>query len=115
MSALQSALSGRNPLRELEEARRARAHGRRYMDWEKSRESDNVVVEDGSGGGRGGFGGIHLGLGGVALVVVLSLLFGKNPIDMLSLISGTGAPTVQQAPARPADARLDAANPQVRF
>jgi predicted metalloprotease len=76
------------------------------MDWQKGRESDNVVEDDGgggdaSGGGRGmGFGGFHLGLGGVALVVVVSLLLGKNPIEMLSLISG-GNPVVS-APAAPA-------------
>jgi predicted metalloprotease len=83
------------------------------MDWEKGRESDNVV-EDAGGGGRGfGFGGIHLGLGGVVLVVVASLLFGKNPLDILSLLSGGPAPSVQTAepPRRAADAN----DPQVHF
>jgi predicted metalloprotease len=50
------------------------------------------------------FGGFHLGIGGIILVVIVSLLFGKNPLDILSLISGgvdSGAPTAQQAPAQP--------------
>jgi predicted metalloprotease len=83
------------------------------MDWEKSRESDNVV-EDAGGGGRGfGFGGIHLGLGGVAVVVVISLLVGRNPLDMLSLLSGGAAPGVQTA--EPAPRAPAAADPQVHF
>ena len=75
------------------------------MDWEKGRESDNVVEDRGGGGGFGGggmqFGGFHFGLGGIILIVVVSLLFGKNPLQILALLSGgdSGAPIVQQAPA----------------
>jgi predicted metalloprotease len=53
------------------------------MDWEKGRESDNVVEDDGGGGGglaSGGgmqFGGFHVGLGGLLVIIVVSLLFGK--------------------------------------
>lgn len=83
------------------------------MDWEKGRESDNVVEDAGGGGGRG-FGGIHLGVGGVAIVVVASLLFGKNPLEMLALVSGGGAPVTESAPPRPVP-QADAANPQIRF
>ena len=75
------------------------------MDWEKGRESDNVVEDDGGGGGFGGggglqFGGFHFGLGGMLVIVIVSLLFGKNPLQILSLLSGgdSGAPTVQQTP-----------------
>jgi hypothetical protein len=76
------------------------------MDWEKGRESDNVV-EDGGGGGWGGggggmqFGGFHIGAGGLILIVIVSLLLGKNPLQILSLLSGddTSAPAVQQMPA----------------
>src|SRR5262252_5135721 len=43
------------------------------MDWEKGRESDNVVEDGGSGGGgwSGGgmqFGGFHIGVGGLFLI-----------------------------------------------
>jgi len=70
------------------------------MDWEKGRESDNVV-EDGGGGGGMQFGGFHIGLGGILVIVVVSLLFGKNPLAILSLLSGANdVSTVQQAPER---------------
>jgi predicted metalloprotease len=92
------------------------------MDWEKGRESDNVVQDDGrddgGGGSRFGFGGFHLGLGGIVLVVVVSLLFGKNPLDMLALLSGGGpAVTVptQQFPAPAPGAPASDNSPQVRF
>jgi len=91
------------------------------MDWQKGRESDNVVEDSGGDGGgpasgRYGFGGFHLGIGGILIVVVVSLLLGKNPLDMLSLLSGGSAGpgvSLQPAPgpARPADDN----NPQVRF
>ena len=51
------------------------------MDWRKGRESDNVVEDDGSGGGGGcggggmRFGGFHLGLGGIVIVVIIGLIF----------------------------------------
>jgi len=75
------------------------------MDWEKGRESDNVVEDDGSGGGgwSGGgmqFGGFHIGVGGLILIVIVSLLLGRNPLEILSLLTGgdSSAPTVQQVP-----------------
>ena len=78
------------------------------MDWKKGRESDNVVEDEGGGGGGYGgggmqFGGFHIGIGGIILIVVVSLLFGKNPLDILSMLSGgvdNGAPTAQQLPAQ---------------
>ncbi len=77
------------------------------MDWQKGRQSDNVIEDDGGGGGGGGgggmnFGGFHIGIGGIILIVIVSLLFGKNPLDILSLLSGGGdmsVPTQQAAPA----------------
>jgi predicted metalloprotease len=83
------------------------------MRWEDNRESDNVEDRrDDSGGGGGGgmsFGGIHLGLGGIIIVVVGSWLLGVNPMAVLGLLSGGGnsgsihAPA-QAAPAAPAHA-----------
>lgn len=76
------------------------------MDWEKGRESDNVVDAGEGGGGFGGggmqFGGFHLGVGGILLVVVVSLLLGKNPLVVLSWLSGggTNVSTVQPAAER---------------
>jgi predicted metalloprotease len=74
------------------------------MDWEKGRESDNVVEDDGGGGGGFGggggmqFGGFHIGLGGLIVIVVISLLLGKNPLQILSLLTDGGAPAEQQMP-----------------
>jgi len=91
------------------------------MDWERGRESDNVV-EDGGGGGSGGgggmqFGGFHLGAGGLILIVLVSLLLGRNPLEILSLLSGgdTGAPSVQQMPEERADRRSTENDEQHRF
>jgi uncharacterized protein len=67
------------------------------MRWQDFRRSDNV--EESTGGGSSGIGGIHLGVGGVLAVVVISLLLGKNPLDFLALLSDTGAPTQSQQTA----------------
>jgi predicted metalloprotease len=58
------------------------------MKWQVGRRSGNV--EDRRGMGAGGIGG--LGLGGIILVVIVSLLFHKNPLQVLSQVEG-------QAPA----------------
>ncbi len=67
------------------------------MRWQKGRASDNVVRD--SGGGRRLGGG--LGLGGIVVVVLIGLLFGKNPGELLQLIGnmdmgGGGTATEQQ-------------------
>jgi predicted metalloprotease len=71
------------------------------MLWQKSRRSDNVVEDEGGGGGGGGggFGGRGLGLGGIIIVVIVGLLFGKNPAEILALlgnVAGDGGGQVQQ-------------------
>lgn len=64
------------------------------MRWKSGRRSDNVV--DGRGSRSGGGVG-RLGIGGVAVVIVVSLLLGKNPLEMLGMVSQfTGDPTTQQ-------------------
>jgi uncharacterized protein len=61
------------------------------MRWQGNRESDNVEDERGQGGGGGfGFGGIHLGIGGILVVLLGAWLFGYNPLTVLSLLSGDG-------------------------
>ena len=64
------------------------------MRWQDFRRSDNV--EESSDGGSSGIGGIHLGIGGVIIVIVVSLLLGKNPLDVLALLTDGGAPTQNQ-------------------
>ncbi len=71
------------------------------MKWEGGRKSDNVNDQRGAGGGGMRLGVGRLGIGGVAVVVVLSLLMGKDPIQMLGLVGqmtgGAPVPTEQQA------------------
>jgi predicted metalloprotease len=71
------------------------------MLWKKSRRSDNVV-QGGRGGGMRVGGG--LGLGGIIVVLIVGLLFGKNPMELLQLLGGMavdgGGPVQQEtAPA----------------
>ncbi|PWU29312.1 neutral zinc metallopeptidase [Pseudomonas sp. RW407] len=90
------------------------------MLWRKGRRSDNVVdARDDSGGGMGGggmrIGGRGLSLGGVAIVVVVGLLMGQDPMQILGSLLGqmdTGqAPARPQVQGRPATG----ADPQVDF
>ncbi|MEO8013228.1 neutral zinc metallopeptidase [Polaromonas sp.] len=88
------------------------------MKWEGNRESDNV--EDrrsdgggGFGGGGGLLGGRSIGVGTIVVALVGGWIFGINPLTLLSMFSGGGAPTAQvqqQAPAQrpPADDRMAA-------
>lgn len=55
------------------------------MKWERARKSRNV--EDRRGRRMAATGG-GLGLAGIAIVVVISVVLGKNPLEMLSLVSG---------------------------
>jgi uncharacterized protein len=82
------------------------------MKWEGNRESSNVEDRR-SGGGGGGLprlGGRGIGVGTIAIALVGGWIFGINPLTILGLLSGGGAPTVQtqQAPAQrpPADDRM---------
>lgn len=76
------------------------------MRWDRARRSDNVVRDSGGGGGGRRFGGGGgLGIGGIILVVVVGLLFGKNPGEILQLLGNMGggqadtSSAPQQAPA----------------
>ena len=76
------------------------------MRWGDMRSSDNVEDREGAGGGSrmplGG--GIKLGGGAMILVVIISLLFGLNPMQFLGMLDGGGppmAPAQVQVPAPP--------------
>lgn len=73
------------------------------MRWRDARRSRNV--EDGGRGGMRFGGGGGLGLGGVAAVVVISLLLGKNPLEMLGLVNSVvgGGPVATQSAAPSAE------------
>jgi len=71
------------------------------MRWGDFRRSDNVEDRGASGGGTGGA-GIKLGGGAIVVVVIASLLFGVNPLEMLAMLEGGGGPVAvpqQTAPA----------------
>jgi len=88
------------------------------MRWTPGGSSDDVEDrrdEGGSGGMQ--FGGIHLGLGGLIIVFVLSLVFHRN---FFALLSGNGDPTAvtQQDPAARSEANRqqdEAEKPLVQF
>ncbi|KIF82090.1 KPN_02809 family neutral zinc metallopeptidase [Noviherbaspirillum autotrophicum] len=70
------------------------------MRWEGNRESENV--EDRRGGGFGiGLGGGSLSIGTVVIAVVASLLFGVNPLSILSMLSGGSGQVAQVQSAHP--------------
>lgn len=80
------------------------------MKWEGNRESDNVEDRRSSGGGGGGFpvfGGRGIGIGTIVIALLGGWIFGINPLTLLGMLSGGGAPAQvqQQAPAQrpPAD------------
>lgn len=70
------------------------------MRWQRARRSDNVV--DARGRGLRTAGG--LGLGGVVIIIALSLLTGQDPLVMLDQFGGTSQVT-SEAGAPPADDR----------
>ena len=86
------------------------------MKWEGNRESDNVEDrrDGGGGGGGGGLGGLvggrGIGIGTIVIALIGGWAFGINPLTILGLLSGGGAPPaqVQQMPAHkpPADDRM---------
>lgn len=85
------------------------------MKWEGNRESDNVEDRRGSGGGFGGGGGLlggrSIGIGTIVVALLGGWVLGINPLTILNLLSGGGAPVAvqqQQSPAQrpPADDRM---------
>lgn len=90
------------------------------MDWKKGRESDNVVEDDGSGGGGGGgggmrFGGFHLGIGGIVIVVIIGLIFPQTRPILFSLFMNGGGNSAQQVAPSEGHAPSNPNDPQVQF
>ena len=82
------------------------------MKWTPEGESQDIEDrrdESGSGGGGFQFGGMHIGLGGALILLVLSLLFKQN---FFALIGGGGATPVA---TRPNPAKAEAERPLVQF
>ena len=64
------------------------------MRWTPGNESSNIEDRRGDSGGGGGFGGLHFGIGGTIIVLVLSLLFHRN---LFTLLGDNGATTTTSA------------------
>jgi uncharacterized protein len=83
------------------------------MRWEPGGESQDIEDrrdESGGGGGGFGFGGMHIGLGGALVLLVLSLVFKQNFFALL------GGGLSRPAPAHRPDPALTAAErPAVQF
>ncbi len=75
------------------------------MKLDEGRQSDNVEDERGAGSGGGGY-GLHLGIGGTLVVLVVGYFLGVNPQTLLNIVSGgsdSGGPAPSSvAPSDPA-------------
>jgi len=78
------------------------------MKWEGQEQSRNIEDRRGTGGGGmgapriGGIGGRGIGIGTIVIAVLAGWIFGINPLTVLGLLSGGGAPTEvvpQRAPS----------------
>ncbi|GAC1633393.1 MAG: neutral zinc metallopeptidase [Candidatus Acidiferrum sp.] len=84
------------------------------MKWTPGGESQDVEDrrdEGGSGGGRFQFGGMHIGLGGAVVLLVLSLIFKQNFFALIGGGSGGTRPVASQPDPR----RTEAEKPLVQF
>jgi uncharacterized protein len=82
------------------------------MQWTPGGSSDDIEDrrDDSGGGGGFGFGGFHLGIGGILIVGVLSLVFHQNLFTLFS--GGSVAPSTQSQPNRALD---EQEQPEVEF
>ena len=72
------------------------------MKWRGNRESDNIEDRRAEGGssGRGGLGGQGIGIGSIAIALVVSYFLGVSPLTVLNVLSGGGpAPQTESVPA----------------
>ena len=81
------------------------------MEWTPGGVSSDVEDRrDDSGGGGFGFGGMHIGCGGLILLAILSLIFHRNLFVLFS-----GQPVAAPTHARPDTARDQREQPEVEF
>lgn len=70
------------------------------MRWTPGNESSNIEDRRGDSGG-GGFGGIHLGIGGTVIVLILSLIFHRDLFTLLGDGGGSAQTTTASGDAPP--------------
>jgi predicted metalloprotease len=81
------------------------------MRWTPGGQSDDIEDRRGEGGGGGGIGGMHIGIGGFLILLVLSLVFKR---DFFSLLGGQGVAT-GPALSQPDPQREAREQPTVQF
>jgi predicted metalloprotease len=87
------------------------------MRWTPGGQSGDIEdrrSEGGGGGGFGGGGGIRMGLGGLIVLFVLSLIFKQNFFALLGIGGGSGSPS-SSVVSRPDPARDSSEKPLVQF
>jgi uncharacterized protein len=102
MGSGQIGTSARHPIRERQN----------HMRWTPGGTSGDIEDrrDDGGGGGGFGFGGMHIGIGGMIILLILSFVFKRNFFTLLS--GGGGASTAISEPDRARDAKEE---PTVKF
>src|SRR5271165_5190867 len=88
------------------------------MRWTPGGESQDIEDrrdDSGSGGGGGGlgFGGLHIGIGGFIILLVLSLVFKRNFLSLVGVGGGITPPT--QVRRQPDTGRDQREQPLVQF
>lgn len=83
------------------------------MRWTPGGTSGDIEDDRNSSGGGGFPGGVHIGIGGLLVLLVLSFIFKR---DLITPFLNSGAGTVSAPASRPADPARDAAEqPEVQF
>jgi uncharacterized protein len=84
------------------------------MRWQGQRESENVEDVRRSGGMRGlPVGGRGIGIGTIIIALIAGWIFGINPLTLIGMFGGMGAPEMTQSPAGPARGESIPANDEM--
>jgi uncharacterized protein len=76
--------------------------------WQQGRRSTNVEDMRGAGGPRRLGGGLKLGGGGALLFLVIAVLLGKNPSQIIGMLTGGGPSDEPQSPVQASQAEEQA-------